>query len=52
MSSPLYAGIDVSKDWCDVALEAGSRSARFDQILDATGSAVVPVLARVRFDFD
>jgi transposase len=31
MSSPLYAGIDVSKDWCDVALEAGSRSARFDQ---------------------
>jgi transposase len=31
MSSPLYAGIDVSKDWCDVALEAGSSSARFDQ---------------------
>ena len=31
MSTPLYAGIDVSKDWCDVALEAGSSSARFDQ---------------------
>ncbi len=31
MSQPLYAGIDVSKDWCDVALEAGDASARFDQ---------------------
>ncbi len=27
MSQPLYAGIDVSKDWCDVALEAGDASA-------------------------
>ncbi len=31
MTQPLYAGIDVSKDWCDVALEAGDASARFDQ---------------------
>jgi transposase len=31
MTNPLYAGIDVSKDWCDVALEAGSSSARFEQ---------------------
>jgi transposase len=31
MTTPLYAGIDISKDWCDVALEAGSSSARFDQ---------------------
>jgi transposase len=31
MPDPLYAGIDVSKDWCDVALEAGNSSARFDQ---------------------
>jgi transposase len=31
MTQPLYAGIDVSKDWCDVALEAGDASARFEQ---------------------
>jgi transposase len=31
MTQPLYAGIDVSKDWCDVALEAGDASTRFDQ---------------------
>jgi transposase len=31
MTQPLYAGIDISKDWCDVALEAGDASARFDQ---------------------
>lgn len=30
MSQTLYAGIDVSKDWCDVALEVGE-TARFDQ---------------------
>lgn len=30
-AGPLYAGIDVSKGWCDVALEAGDRQARFDQ---------------------
>ena len=34
MTQPLYAGIDVSKDWCDVALEAGDASARFDQTLE------------------
>lgn len=31
MTDLLYAGIDVSKGWCDVALEAGDRTARFDQ---------------------
>lgn len=31
MTDPLYAGIDVSKGWCDVALEAGEAAARFDQ---------------------
>ena len=31
MADPLYAGIDVSKGWCDVALEAGDKAARFDQ---------------------
>lgn len=31
MAAPLYAGIDVSKGWCDVALEAGEAAARFDQ---------------------
>jgi transposase len=31
MPELLYAGIDVSKDWCDVALEAGDAAARFDQ---------------------
>ncbi len=31
MHASLYAGIDVSKDWCDVALEADNTSTRFDQ---------------------
>ncbi len=31
MVQPVYAGIDVSKDWCDVALETGEAVARFDQ---------------------
>jgi transposase len=52
MPDILYAGIDVSKDWCDVALEAGNRSARFDQngegrdalIAWLTGQAVTHVV--------
>jgi transposase len=31
MADALYAGIDVSKGWCDVALEAGDTPARFEQ---------------------
>lgn len=31
MADLLYAGIDVSKGWCDAALEAGDQAARFDQ---------------------
>lgn len=31
MDHELYAGIDISKGWCDVALEAGNAAARFEQ---------------------
>lgn len=31
MGDPVYAGIDVSKGWCDVALEIGDEVARFEQ---------------------
>ena len=31
MQETIYAGIDVSKGWCDVAVEAGRTAARFDQ---------------------
>lgn len=31
MDHPLYAGIDISKDWCDVALDASAATARFAQ---------------------
>jgi transposase len=31
MTHAVYAGIDVSKDWCDVALETADSAARFDQ---------------------
>ena len=44
MPDPLYAGIDVSKEWCDVALEAGEEAVRFAQ--SAAGrSALVAWLA-------
>lgn len=31
MADPLYAGIDIGKSWCDVALEAGDQVVRFEQ---------------------
>lgn len=31
MQDVIYAGIDVSKGWCDAALEAGNLGARFEQ---------------------
>jgi transposase len=31
MHETIYAGIDVSKGWCDAALEVGDGSVRFDQ---------------------
>lgn len=31
MQETIYAGIDVSKEWCDAALEAGEGSVRFPQ---------------------
>jgi transposase len=40
MTSPLYAGIDISKDWCDVALEAGDHGARFDQTIEGREALV------------
>ncbi len=39
MADPLYAGIDVSKGWCDVALEAGDQAARFAQTSGGAGRA-------------
>jgi transposase len=35
-----YAGIDVSKGWCDVALEAGRTATRFDQTPDGRKAMV------------
>lgn len=40
MTGTLYAGIDVSKGWCDVALEAGDTPARFEQTAQGRGELV------------
>jgi transposase len=40
MPNPLYGGIDISKDWCDVALETGDSSARFDQTIEGREALV------------
>jgi transposase len=40
MPKPFYAGIDISKGWCDVALEAGDSSARFDQTTEGREALV------------
>jgi transposase len=40
MQEAIYAGIDVSKSWCDVALEAADAAARFDQTAEGRGELV------------
>lgn len=40
MSDALYAGIDISKHWCDVALEAGDAPARFEQTAEGRSELV------------
>ncbi len=40
MQEAIYAGIDVSKSWCDVALEAAATAARFDQTAEGRGELV------------
>lgn len=41
MQDTIYAGIDVSKAWCDVALDAGNATARFEQTPQGRGDLVV-----------
>jgi transposase len=46
MPELVYAGIDVSKDWCDVALEAGEAAARFEQTAEGRADLVQWLKAR------
>ena len=41
MQDAIYAGIDISKAWCDVALDATSDTARFDQTPTGRAGLVV-----------